>query len=72
MILEHETIERKARHFTFMEFDDWPVKTDVMVKVLGIEWQLGWNNRERQSYQEQQFYAISCEDLGHSTEYNTD
>lgn len=48
---------------TFIEFDDLPIKTDVMVQAPGLAWENAWKNRSRQSYQGQQFYVISRADL---------
>lgn len=48
---------------TFIEFDDLPIKTDVMVKVPGLEWESAWQNRVEQCYQEQPFFAMSRADL---------
>ncbi|MEM7129309.1 MAG: DUF6036 family nucleotidyltransferase [Chloroflexota bacterium] len=48
---------------TFIEFDDLPVKTDIMVKVPGVKWDNAWANRTQQIYQDQPFTSISREDL---------
>lgn len=48
---------------TFIEFDDLPVKTDIMVKVPGIEWESAWQNRVLQHYQDQPFTGIARSDL---------
>jgi len=36
---------------TIVEFDDLPVKTDVLVNVPGLVWAEAWTNRIPQSYQ---------------------
>ena len=48
---------------TFIEFDDLPVKIDVMVQVSGLNWTQAWENRRREVYQGQSFYVISRSDL---------
>ena len=48
---------------TLIEFDDLPLKTDLMVKVPGLVWENAWQNRRRQAYQDQPFYVISRADL---------
>lgn len=48
---------------TLVEFDDLPVKTDILVNVPGLEWEAAWANRVLQSYQGQTFYTVSRPDL---------
>jgi hypothetical protein len=48
---------------TIVEFDDLPVKTDVLVNVPGLAWAEAWANRVPQSYQGQTFYTVSRTDL---------
>lgn len=48
---------------TLVEFDDLPVKTDVLVNVPGLTWPEAWTNRVAQSYQGQNFYTVSRADL---------
>jgi Nucleotidyl transferase of unknown function (DUF2204) len=48
---------------TIVEFDDLPVKTDVLVNVPGLAWEVAWANRMVQSYQGQTFYTVSRADL---------
>lgn len=48
---------------TIVEFDDLPVKTDVLVTVPGLLWQEAWANRVPQAYQAQTFYTVSRTDL---------
>lgn len=48
---------------TIVEFDDLPVKTDVLVNVPGLVWAEAWTNRVPQSYQGQTFYTVSRTDL---------
>lgn len=48
---------------TIVEFDDLPVKTDVLGNVPGLEWQEAWANRVSQSYQGHTFYTVSRADL---------
>lgn|GEM_PF-534924 len=47
----------------FIEFDDLPVKADIMVQTPGLVWESAWANRNVQSYQGQTFYALSRADL---------
>lgn len=53
----------KAMNPTFVEFDDLPVKTDVLVNVPGLTWEEAWANRVPQVYQGQPFYTVSRADL---------
>lgn len=48
---------------TIVEFDDLPVKTDVLVNAPGLVWEEAWANRVPQSYQGQAFYTVSRTDL---------
>lgn len=48
---------------TIVEFDDLPVKTDILVNVPGLAWDDAWANRVSQSYQGQPFYTVSRADL---------
>lgn len=55
--------EMNATFVTIVEFDDLPVKTDVLVNVPGLTWEEAWANRVSQSYQGQTFYTVSRMDL---------
>lgn len=56
-------VQLKSTLVTFIEIDDLPLKTDLMVQTPGLTWEKTWANRQRQTYQEQPFYVISRADL---------